>query len=669
MSKVFAERAGEPIAAGEEEAVRTALDEHRKARATRDGDRYAAQFNFHRMIAEAETTGGLPPRDTRESLERTVKSLRSRFANCAAIEEDAWVILRVVRVEFVPGRGEAVVVARLRTFFRAEEKWRFWLIKDSGRWTVFDWEAVRLGIRASATLPDVEPILSELPGFGLKRAEEMFHEGRTEEALREIDTTRGAGMLLGSVYPAAELLEIQCYEKLRRHAHALRVVDALLAKHPASPALHSSRGRMLLALRRHDEALAAHREALRLLGDDAEAWSDIARTLEEMGREPEARDARRKCSAAEDLDELYEKGLALARENRATDALPLLLRACTMTPQSERMFECGCDRIERTGAGRELLDLADAFAKRWPASERAPCHRGIGLARLGRLDEAERALREGMKAAGAKRESACWPALAQVLAMAGRHDEALAFADKWADLTASTGDASAWWPRLVVNARRKSWDAARLDLELVLHADASWAPRVEHDAWLVELLKRPECAALLRQAETDWVRAAEALIEKGDTAALLILARSKAGGRARYYVGLALSWLGRHDEAETELLAGLPLSPPDLKFRYFEVLAQVTGQLGRYPEAHGYADRVAALSPLHTGIADLLHASIHAWAGEKKEALRSVRACLERWPTLHDDVEREPALRSIRGEPEYAEILRRARERAGAPKK
>jgi serine/threonine-protein kinase len=108
---------------------------------------------------------------------------------------------------------------------------------------------------------------------------------RHEEALVHIRTAR-------KLDPLSSIINTNVGSLLyfaRRHEEALGETAKVVADEPAFAVAHQWRGRVLEALGRFDEALAAHRAALGLLGEDPESYANLAHACARAGRADEAR--------------------------------------------------------------------------------------------------------------------------------------------------------------------------------------------------------------------------------------------------------------------------------------------------------------------------------------------------------------------------------------------
>ncbi|MFN9368557.1 MAG: hypothetical protein ACK6CT_07285, partial [Planctomycetia bacterium] len=204
---------------------------------------------------------------------------------------------------------------------------------------------------------------------------------------------------------------------------ALAEVDASLEIEPGSARPHLLRAKILFALDRHEEALAAAREAVRQDARVAGGYERIAATLVELERYAEAISAAQAALAVDagDVPALRLLSEALVWEGRNAEALDACRRLFGLDPP-DRPADAAADPLRH---GMRFATLAAALAGQRAAPGQAPGDeatidaaldravaydsvtqrtlrmRALALWRLGRRDAARQLLAQGL-AAGAE---------------------------------------------------------------------------------------------------------------------------------------------------------------------------------------------------------------------------------------------------------------------------
>ena len=208
---------------------------------------------------------------------------------------------------------------------------------------------------------------------------------------------------------------------------------------PAEPTIHQSLGLLFRAARRHPEAVAAFREALRLDRRLVTAWNSLGLSLLDLGRPAEALQA---LGSGLEIspghpETLHNLGLVLERLGRLEEAEARYRAAAAARPgQLASLFALGRTLLERQKPAEAEPFLARALSARadW-ADARAAL--ALALEALGRDSEAERVLRAAPEAT----QAGIAVNLANLLARQGRAAEALPILE--AAVARSPGDPAA----------------------------------------------------------------------------------------------------------------------------------------------------------------------------------------------------------------------------------
>ena len=174
------------------------------------------------------------------------------------------------------------------------------------------------------------------------------------------------------------------------HTEGLRFIDAALQIEPESASLHNSRGNVLVALRRFDEALATFETAVSLNPHYVVALSNRGNVYQELNRFDEAILSYDKAIALapDDADIFYNRGASLQKVKRFEEALTNYDKAIALKPDYAEAFSNLGDVLQALGRHSEAItsyDRAIALKSNFPE---ALCNRGSALHELRRFDEA-----------------------------------------------------------------------------------------------------------------------------------------------------------------------------------------------------------------------------------------------------------------------------------------
>jgi len=200
-------------------------------------------------------------------------------------------------------------------------------------------------------------------------------------------------------------------------------------------------GRAAVDSGRPHEALPILEQATRSRPDDAEAWNQLGRALNNLRRHPEARQAFETAAglAPDSADILTNLGHVCRATGDLSEAARVLREATRLAPDHRRALSCLASVLVTSGETEEGLSLVRAAARAavddpWPSVQL-----GDALQGLGNLEEAESAYRHALKVSPGL--SAAQAGLGAALDALGRYEEA----ESWLRraLESSPGDTAA----------------------------------------------------------------------------------------------------------------------------------------------------------------------------------------------------------------------------------
>ncbi len=210
----------------------------------------------------------------------------------------------------------------------------------------------------------------------------------------------------------------------------------------------------------------------------------------------------------------------------------------------------------------------------------------------------------------------------------------------------------------------KDWDGARSDLERALSLSPADAGSLSQYAWLLATLgKLPEAIAALRKATASdplstesWTRLSGFYLGTGqldlaESAAKKALEISPEQARASRNLGFVYLLSGRHADA----LAAFQGSSNEL-FRLMGA-ALVEHELGHRDASQRALEQILS-QPIRLP-ASYQIAQVYAWRGEADRAFEWLEHAVEYRDAGLGYLKYDPFLRKIRGDPRYAEILRK----------
>jgi tetratricopeptide (TPR) repeat protein len=196
---------------------------------------------------------------------------------------------------------------------------------------------------------------SENPGINVAplfdQALALFRNGRLAEAKRI------ARRILADQPKHAQALHLlgAASSQQGNHTEGLRFIDAAMQIEEQSASIYNSRGNVLAALQRFDEAVASFDKAIALKSDFAEPFCNRGGALQQLQRFDEALASYDKAIALmpDSPEAFYNRGLALAELNRFDQALASYDKAIALAPDYAEAF---CSR----GAALLALKRLDA---------------------------------------------------------------------------------------------------------------------------------------------------------------------------------------------------------------------------------------------------------------------------------------------------------------------
>ncbi len=332
---------GEPVYPTDDEAheIAAALDRFRDANRNTDGPALAKLFDPERLYDELVLQSGpdLPvPANARSRSEFAAGFHKgaANFINNPLLDWDATIVRRI---RWSANRDEAMVIASHRRELQilGEDttislRIRWWLVRQSGGWKIYDLEDLDCGVRISAIIatvvspeylphiakirtvitaineaqvamlkPDVAAIDTALArckghkvppqiaaNIQLLKAVANMMRGDIDAAFKSLEEAER----LNPDMPIRHSIQAVCHNLLGEHVEALAEADAYIAQLGPDAAIDVERGEAFEALERREEAAAAFRRALDDTPEDKEAFLGLLRVLPEGGDRSELAD-------------------------------------------------------------------------------------------------------------------------------------------------------------------------------------------------------------------------------------------------------------------------------------------------------------------------------------------------------------------------------------------
>ena len=174
------------------------------------------------------------------------------------------------------------------------------------------------------------------------------------------------------------------------HAEGLRFIDAAMQVEGQSASIYNSRGNILVALQRLDEAVASYDKAIALKSDFVEPLCNRGGALQELKRFDAALASYDQAIALKpnSAEAFCNRGLALQELKRFDEALANYDKAIALTPDYAEAF---CSRGAALQALKRLDEAMASYDKAIALKSDyadAFCNRGAALQELKRLDQA-----------------------------------------------------------------------------------------------------------------------------------------------------------------------------------------------------------------------------------------------------------------------------------------
>ena len=367
---------------------------------------------------------------------------------------------------------------------------------------------------------------------------------------------------------AACLKDFQSCVSKGDYENALHVTEELVAIRGQSADL-LRQGIYLSRLDRHEDALAAFDQALKVDPHNANLWAG--------------------------------RGIELKSLNRDEDALPAFDKAVELDPSNSRAWLLRGMVLGRLDRDEEVLAAFDKAVELDPKHAHAWVHRGIAL---GVLDRDEEALAAFDKAIALDvDDSEAWRNRGKALSRLNRGDEALAAFDKAADL--DPNDANTWLSRGMALGRLGRDEEALAAFDKAVELDPKHAHAWVHRGIALGVLDKDVDAL--------------AAFDK----AIALEPNDSEVWRNR---GTALSRLDRDEEALAAFNKALDLDPNDANVWLRRGMS--LDRLGRDEEALAAYDKAIELNPNH-GHAWVHRGVICFNLGREEESLISIDKAIE----------------------------------------
>jgi tetratricopeptide (TPR) repeat protein len=290
------------------------------AAASRDGNESAFGSCFHgrRMLAEIERRGGMAAVQIgreEEHLEVEIYATVRDWCDQLKNGDSAWQSVYRCSYRFLEGRGEAEASVVMRGKEHVS-RFRFWLIKESDAWTIFDYESLENTFRFSTQNGKllVRQAKGEVDGRRLEKTDGLLDKarnltvrGKVDEALKVLEEAEISAPT--PLQPAVEFAQAEALHQLGREAEALKKLDLALEHQKDTPRAVQFRGVVLFGLQRFEECIRAQEEFMKVVGDDAAAWYWIGRSCEGLGRADDALKAYRQGAACDETESLNRERL------------------------------------------------------------------------------------------------------------------------------------------------------------------------------------------------------------------------------------------------------------------------------------------------------------------------------------------------------------------------
>lgn len=223
-------------------------------------------------------------------------SFTKRFAERSLLT--SFIFAEIKRVKFVGGREDAVVFSQHRTAEGIGMKMRWWVGRSGGKWKIYDFEDLEMGVRSSVSMAAVMDSAGK-QGFAPRQAEALTAVStamgflmQQQFDLAEQQILPTLDVPLPKAMAAWRLAQLAIVETSRTHwAEVLDLLDRAATFNPEMPLLPMLRAQALNGQGRFEEAAADARKYIAELGGDDHGSFLLGTALAGMGKKPEAADA------------------------------------------------------------------------------------------------------------------------------------------------------------------------------------------------------------------------------------------------------------------------------------------------------------------------------------------------------------------------------------------
>lgn len=617
-------------------------------------------IDLSRLLREMERRGTIPDSNTRFRGARRLEENLSSMTSGSGSLNGGWKRVEPLSVKITAGGDEAEALCRV-TFGTKKVKFRLWLGREGDSFKTFDLEnldgSYRLSVIGLGYAPGVH---DDEDKQSLRDGVMAFQRGVLYLSKGQPEGTRDAMSMARRCTPPPyimdwiDIVDGQALSALGDPAGALKAVDrALVRQKDLAVALHL-KAACHAALNEPAKAIAAAKEYLQLVGDDAELWTLIGRACEQLDQADEAIDAYRKGAdgdAADVVSRLELGRMLLSR--RIGDAVPILAAAVRLDAAE---YERAADLLDGAGAHAEVLALTEEAATR--RADEAPLlhRRGRALRKLGRWKEAEETLVRASKIH--LDEPAIPQELVLVLAQSGK--------DAAAMKAAPAGNAwSHAYVRAFVHAAAGRSAAAIGELKIVVRAEETLKTSL---AWIDQepVFEKLRGEALLgaARATRDYLQARRDPRHSSEDLLRIAGERLQAApdhAVARLDQARAFRRLRRFEEAESSLRRAIEKSEDKSLFQ--DELGRTLAARGKLDEALDIAEALVRAKPGAEEPGMDLRVAVFAIAGKREAAIKALQTLLEKHPAWHAGAAAGEELDEFRRLPAVQELLRKARAR------
>ena len=645
-----------------ESKVRESIGALEKALVAKD-ESVGDLFDVSRLLKEMERRGSIPDSNFRYRSARRLEDNLSTIASAPGALHGGWNKIEPLTVRIAGDDADALCRV---TIGGKPSKFRFWLTRSGDSWKPFDLEKLdgtyRLSVIGLQYTPGVH---DDEERQSLRDGVQTLQRGAMHLAKGQADGARDAlAMARRSTPPEyvmdwIDLVDGQALHALGDAAAGLQAADRVLVRQKDLAVAHRLKATCHAALGDYAKAIAAGKEYLKLVGDDAEMWTLIGRAFEDQDQADEAIEAYRKGAEADAQDDAIrlELGRILLNRRRTEEAAAFFTAAVGVAAADEDTFERAADLLDRAGAHAEALALSGAAALRRADEAPVLLRRGRALRKLGRTREAEETLVRASKLHLDDKEIP--RELVLVLAQSGKDAEAQERVRSVAP--GSTGPHAL--VRAFVHAAAGRSGPALEELKTVFKAEPELPATV---AWIEKepVFEKLRGEALVKSAQAArdyWVARLNPKLAPDE---MLRIAQERIrafpeDGLAIYDEGRMLRRLQRLAEAETSLRKALEKSGDPSKVQ--QELGRTLASLGRLDDALAIADGLIKAAPKSPEPGMDLRVAVFILSGKRDAAIKALQTLLDRYPAWNGAAIAGSDLDEFRRQPAVQELLRKAR--------